>query len=50
MFLRGKEIEHVLDEEEEWLGLFDGVKVLLRLVCDKKVTNICDFYDNDVGI
>jgi hypothetical protein len=35
---------------KEWLGILDGVKVLLRLVCDKKVTNICDFYGNDVGI
>ncbi len=34
MFLRGKEIEHVLDEEKEWLGILDGVKVLLRLFCD----------------
>jgi hypothetical protein len=50
MFLRSEKIEYVLDEEEELLGVFDGAKVLLRLVCDKKVTNICDFYDNDVGI
>ena len=34
MFLRGKEIEHVLDEEEELLGVLDGVKVLFRLFCD----------------
>jgi hypothetical protein len=50
MFLSGKEIEHVLYEEKELLGILDGVKVLLPLFCDKKVTNICDIYDNDFGI
>ena len=35
MLCRSKKIEHVLHGEEELLGVFDGVKVLLRLFCDK---------------
>jgi hypothetical protein len=34
MFLRSEKIEYVLDEEEELLGVLDGVKVLFRLFCD----------------